>query len=102
MSVTVDLAAVTEDAALDFIESLASGDEQASYLVENSHLVRCGRGAALMKRLASNATPARSLLLAAQQRRDDEKAAKRARTAAKAAQPKPAMVILPSLFSSFQ
>ena len=102
MSEPVNLAAMSEDAALDFIESLASGDEQAVCLVENSHLVRCKRGGALMKRLASDATPARSQLLDAQDRRDEANAAKKARAKAKASLPKATPVVMPNLFTSFE
>lgn len=103
MPVPIDLAAMTEEAALDFIESLASENDQAACLVENSHLTNSRRGAALMKRIASDATPERSQLLVAQKRRDAEKAAKKARAAERrAAKQQPTKFTAPSLFTSFR
>ena len=88
-------------AALDYIMSLPSPEDQARALLRRSELLDTPRGTALMKKIASPTTPCCKKLYDILQARDEERANRKAPSARRKARAKGVGIILPNLFDVF-
>jgi hypothetical protein len=101
VSTHADFAGLTFDNALDIIKSIPSAERQAELLVGQPELLATPRGTAMMKSLASAATPYRQRLHDVLVAREAERARKKAAPARRKGRVKGDGIVMPDLFVIF-